>query len=159
MYALPIYVAGLSSSDMMFLKWAAGLIILYSIVQLILEVIYFTQQLYLYFFDISTWVNVPLYIFGIIFVCVFTRECLCPFEWQWEVGIAAVFLVWAHFILYMRRMRVLGKREFHAWSLSYVATLPTLSGKLPIVLWWVVPGNIVPRNLAEFHLLKKFANS
>ena len=94
---------------MIFLEIAAVLIILYSIIRLVLEFGYFTQQLYLYFFDIATWVNVPLYIFAIIFVSIFGRECLCPPEWQWQVGIAAVFLVWAHLILYMRRMRVLGE--------------------------------------------------
>ena len=103
-----IVCLGLSSSKMMFLKAAAVLIILYSIVRLVFE--YGYQQLYLYFYDVATWVNLPLYISSIIFVFIFTRECLCPYEWQWQVGIAAVFLVWAHLILYMRRMRVLGKR-------------------------------------------------
>ena len=99
---------GLSSSQKMFLEAAAVLIILYSIFRLVFEVVYFYQQLYLYFFDIATWVNLPLYIFAIAFVSVFGKECLCPLEGQWQVGIAAVFLVWAHLILYMRRMRVLG---------------------------------------------------
>ena len=94
---------------MMFLEAAAVLIILYSITQLFIEALYFSQQLYLYFFDIATWVNVPLYILAIAFVSVFGRECLCPLEGQWQVGIAAMFLVWAHLILNMRRMRVLGK--------------------------------------------------
>ena len=100
---------GLSSSQMMFLVAAAVLIILYSIIRLALEALYFYLQLHLYFFDIATWVNVPLYIFAIAFVSVFGRECLCPLEGQWQVGIAAVFLVWAHLIINMRRMRVLGK--------------------------------------------------
>ena len=95
---------------MLFLEVVAMLIILYSIVRLGFEVLYSYQQLYLYFLDIATWVNVPLHIFSIIFVFVFRAECLCPYEWQWQVGIAAVFLVWVHLILYMRRMRVLGKR-------------------------------------------------
>lgn len=94
---------------MVFLVAAAVLIILYSLMQLAL---YFYQQLYLYIFDIATWVNVPLYIFAIAFVSVFGKECLCPLEGQWQVGTAAVFLVWAHLILYMRRMRVLGKKIF-----------------------------------------------
>ena len=93
----------------MFLVVAAVLIILYSLVGLVFEALYFYQQLYLYIFDIATWVNVPLYIFAITFVSVFGKECLCPLEGQWQVGIAAVFLVWVHLILYMRRMRVLGK--------------------------------------------------
>ena len=94
---------------MIFLKAAAVLIILYSIIRLFIEAVYFYQQFYLHFFDIATWVNVPLYIFAIVFVSIFGKECLCPLEGQWQVGIAAVFLVWVHLILYMCRMRVLGK--------------------------------------------------
>ena len=93
----------------MFVETAAVIIILYSLLRLVLEVGYFLQQLHQYFLDMSTWVDVPLFICAILFVSVFQRDCLCPREWQWEVGIIAVFLVWAHLILYMRRMRVLGE--------------------------------------------------
>ena len=69
-----------------------------------------------------TLVEVPLYVSAIIFAAVFDRECLCPRDWQWQVGIAAVFLVWVDLILYMRRMRVLGKPSmchlFHVYCTS-----------------------------------------
>ena len=52
--------------------------------------------------------EVPLFVSAVIFAVVFDRECLCPRDWQWQVGIVAVFLVWIDLLLYMRRMRILG---------------------------------------------------
>lgn len=63
--------------------------------------------------DISTMVKLPLLtctaIFVMVFIPAFPRnKCLCPFEWQWQVGIAAVFLAWTDLVLYMRKWRLLG---------------------------------------------------
>ena len=102
-------IAGLSAIDANFIKAAAIIVILLSCIQLILELVRFIRHLQTIFPDFDTWVKVPLFIFAIIFVAVFDRECLCPRDWQWQVGIAAVFLVWIDLILYMRRMRILGK--------------------------------------------------
>ena len=99
----------MSVHDINFIKFAAAIIILCSVIRLIMESLRFIRQLHLFFANFDTWVEVPLFIFAIIFAAVFDRECLCPRDWQWQVGIAAVFLVWADLILYMRRMRVLGK--------------------------------------------------
>lgn len=101
--------AGLSAGDADFIKAAAVLIILFCSIRLVLEIGRFIRQLHIFFADFDAWVEVPLFIFAIMFVAVFDRECLCPRDWQWQVGIAAVFLVWIDLIIYMRRMRVLGK--------------------------------------------------
>ena len=127
-------ITGQSTMEKNFLVGAAVLIILYSICRLILELVFFIQQLhhyiatfhmchnlclcgfiqqlYHYVLDIATWVGVPLCICAIIFASVVGNQCHCPQEWQWQVGIAAVFLVWAHLIFYMRRMRLLGEYPF-----------------------------------------------
>ena len=104
-----IKIAGLSTDDTNFIKAAAIIIIIYSCVRLILEIVRFIRQLHIFFADFDTWVEVPLFISAIIFTAVFNRECLCPRDWQWQIGIGAVFLVWIDLIIYMRRMRVLGK--------------------------------------------------
>ena len=119
---------------MMFLKAAAVLIILYSIIQLGFEMLFFSQQLYMYLLDIATWVNVPLYILAIAFVSVFGRECLCPLEGQWQAGIVAVFLVWAHLILNMRRMRVLGETITKCLNVYYNKVPVTTIGDINDVL-------------------------
>ena len=104
-----IKISGLSTDDTNFIKAAAIIIIIFSCIRLILELVRFIRQLHIFFADFDTWVEVPLFIFAIIFAAVLKRECLCPRDWQWEIGVAAVFLVWIDLIIYMRRMRVLGK--------------------------------------------------
>jgi hypothetical protein len=106
-----INIAGLSAADTNFITAAALILIIFSIVQLLLELVRLIRQLHIFFVDFDTWVKVPLFIFTNIFVLavVLDQECFCPRNWQWEIGVAAVFLVWIDLILYMRRMRVLGK--------------------------------------------------
>ncbi len=109
-----INIAGLSAHDTNYITAAAIIIVMFSIVRLILELVRFIRQLHIFFADFDTWVEVPLFIFAIIFALavVVDQECLCPRDWQWDIGVAAVFLVWIDLILYMRRMRVLGKGRF-----------------------------------------------
>ena len=104
------YTTGLNIHDIRFIKAAAAIIIVFSAIRLILELLWIIRQVHLYFadFGICTLVEVPLFVCAIAFASVFDRECLCPRDWQWQVGIAAVFLVWIDLILYMRRMRILG---------------------------------------------------
>jgi hypothetical protein len=60
--------------------------------------------------DLATLVKIPLIICTIIFAAsVHGNKCLCPREWEWQVGIVAVFLAWADVVLYMRKLRFLGK--------------------------------------------------
>ena len=108
--SLLAFYTGLSIHDIGFIKVAGGIIILVSTIRLLLELLWLIRQVHLYFadFGICTLVEVPLFVSSIIFAVVFDRECLCPRDWQWQVGIVAVFLVWIDLLLYMRRMRILG---------------------------------------------------
>ena len=50
---------------------------------------------------ISDWANyfeISLYILSIMFVSVFWTTCMCPLEWQWQVGVMAVLLAWINLI-------------------------------------------------------------
>lgn len=61
--------------------------------------------------DLATLVKIPLIVCTLIFISgvwIHGNRCLCPLEWQWQVGIAAVFLAWADLVLYMRKLRLLG---------------------------------------------------
>ena len=60
--------------------------------------------------DLAILVKIPLIISTITFISgVHGNKCLCPHEWEWQVGIVAVFLSWADVVLYMRKLRLLGK--------------------------------------------------
>ena len=52
-----------------------------------------------FFTSILNWLEIPLSVCSIIFVSVIGRRCQCPYTWQWEVGVVAVFLVWFDLIL------------------------------------------------------------
>ena len=63
--------------------------------------------------DLATFMKFPLIICTLTFIgTILDNECLCPLEWQWQVGIAAVFLAWADMVLYMRKLRFLGKSVY-----------------------------------------------
>ena len=60
--------------------------------------------------DLATLVKIPLIVCTLVFISgVHGNRYLCPLEWQWQVGIAAVFLAWADLVLYMRKLRLMGK--------------------------------------------------
>ena len=59
---------------------------------------------------IHNWVNllvhlfeVSLYILSIIFVSVFRTPCMCPLEWQWQIGVIAVLLAWINLNRYFAK--------------------------------------------------------
>ena len=63
-----------------------------------------------YFDDAANWVELPLYIFTMIFaLSQFYSQCTCVKRWQWNIGIAALFLAWASLILFLRRIEWFGK--------------------------------------------------
>ena len=49
-----------------------------------------------------------LYVFSIIFVWVFHDRCLCPFLWQWQLGIVAVFLAWINLMIFFSKFPLTG---------------------------------------------------
>ena len=59
-----------------------------------------------FFTSILNWLEVPLSVCAIIFVSVIGRRCQCPYAWQWEVGVVAVFLVWFDLIFIMRKFLI-----------------------------------------------------
>ena len=59
-----------------------------------------------YFLSILNWLEIPLSVCSIIFVSVIGRGCQCPYTWQWEVGVVAVFLVWFDLIFILRKFQI-----------------------------------------------------
>ena len=56
----------------------------------------------------TNYLEIPLYIFSVIFVNVIHRECLCPSRGQWQIGTIAVFLAWVNLLLFMNKWPDLG---------------------------------------------------
>ena len=61
-----------------------------------------------YLQDWVNWLEIPLYLFSIIFTFVFTTPCLCVHSWQWQIGVVAVFLGWVGLITFLQKWPVTG---------------------------------------------------
>ena len=61
-----------------------------------------------YFISLVNWMELTLYILSIIFVLVFHDKCLCPFRWQWQIGIVAVFLAWINLMIFFSKFPLTG---------------------------------------------------
>ena len=88
---------------MLFLKFAAGIVIIFAICHLIVELTQLISLGIRYFLDYANWTEVILFILSIAFVSVFRTDCLCPQKWQWQLGSIAVFLAWIELVLFARR--------------------------------------------------------
>ena len=53
--------------------------------------------------DWENWMEIALYVCSIVFAWVFHTECLCPFEWQWQVGVVSMFLGWITLLVFVQK--------------------------------------------------------
>ena len=61
-----------------------------------------------YFISLVNWLEITLYVFSFIFVWVFHDECLCPYRWQWQLGIVAVFFAWINLMIFFSKFPLTG---------------------------------------------------
>ena len=69
--------------------------------------------------------EIVLFVCSIIFVWVFHVDCLCPLEWQWQIGVVAVFLGWIDLIVFISKFPLTG-----IYVLMFVKILYTFLGML-----------------------------
>ena len=74
-----------------------------------------------------------LYVCSIVFVWVFNVECLCPLRWQWQIGVAAVFLGWIDLIVFISKFPLTG-----IYVLMFVKILQTFLRMLILSILLVV---------------------
>ena len=94
---------------MYFIQAASVIVIFLSLCQIFIAILQFIHKRFVYFADLASWIKIPQIICTFCFAVTLPSMCYCPKEWQWQVGVGAVFLVWADLILYVRKFRVLGK--------------------------------------------------
>ena len=61
----------------------------------------YLKTLWSFMTDFQNWLEVPMLVLSVIFVSVFTNDCLCPMEFQWQIGIFAILFVWFDFIIFI----------------------------------------------------------
>lgn len=101
---------GIRGSTAVFINIAAVIIILIAILRLGFEVFQFVQLFSTldYVKDLVNWIEVILYVCAIFFAFVFFTPCNCPLEWQWQVGVVAVFLAWIDLIIFLGKNSLTG---------------------------------------------------
>ena len=90
------------------LYFTALLVIISAVIRLIVELVQFGKRHYRYFLTVENYIELGAYISSIIFVSHFGHNCWCQINWQWQLGAIGVFLSWINFILFLKRVPLLG---------------------------------------------------
>lgn len=94
----PFYFIG-SQSRFITAYVCAACVILLAFYHLFKELVWFYCNIKTYLFDVQNYIELVLYMTALVFVSfVFVNHCGCPEKWQWQVGIASVFLGWLNLI-------------------------------------------------------------
>lgn len=89
--------------------FAAAVIVILSVVfRFLLEALQLCYDLMDYISSWVNWIEMTLYILSIIFVSAFRSTCLCPQEWQWQVGVIAILLAWIGLIVICAKFPSIG---------------------------------------------------
>ena len=86
----------------------AILTLTFAVIRLVVEIFQLVQLWQDYFLDWVNYFEVPLFLFSIIFCSVFTTDCLCPLNFQWQFGTIAVLLGWLNLVFFIRNLPRIG---------------------------------------------------
>ena len=134
----------------------ASIILIYSVLRLALEGIQLVISLYQacsslscgtqfgwdlfgavkeinYFWDLINWVEVPLFMLSIIFSSVVLNKQFCLLAWQWQIGVAVLWLSWIEFIFLSTQFQLIG---VHA--LMFIRVLKTIVKFIPLALLLII---------------------
>lgn len=102
------FCTGLSDTSEIFIYIAAVIVFGYAICRILAEAFQFTQERLSYLVDWVNWLEVVMCILSGGFAWIFQTDCLCPKEWQWQIGTIAVFLAWIDLIVIIRKLPLTG---------------------------------------------------
>ena len=102
-FTFPCYLGANADQQRAALAMAV-LTMIFAVVRLIVEFIQLLQLKWEYFLDWVNYIEVPLFVFSIIFCAVFGTTCFCPYNFQWQFGIIAVLLGWLNLIFFLRNL-------------------------------------------------------
>ena len=102
-------VTDFTDSRRIFLKFAAAIVLLFSLIRLSFETIQLIQDRVSYFADWENWIEVTLFIASIIFGSgAYVQCCVCVESWQWQLGALSIFLAWFDLVLFMKKLPLFG---------------------------------------------------
>ncbi|XP_019854452.1 PREDICTED: ankyrin repeat domain-containing protein 17-like isoform X2 [Amphimedon queenslandica] len=91
-----------------YISIASTCLIVYCAIMIIREafqLVLFKEE---YLTSFVNFIEVPLFVFTIIFASVHSNQCYCTHSWQWQTGVIAVFLCWIALIFSIRKLPVVG---------------------------------------------------
>ena len=109
----------MSESTHRFLFVAAIILIALSVSRFVFEILQCLLLRWNYVKDWENWMEIALYICSIVFAWVFHTECLCPFEWQWQVGVVSMFLGWITLLVFIQKFPNIGIYVLMFLSICY----------------------------------------
>ena len=87
---------------------SAVVVTITALARLLVESVQLVKTHFRYFLDLENIVELSAYLSAIFFVSHFGTNCWCPRNWQWQLGAFAVFFAWINFILFLKRVPMLG---------------------------------------------------
>lgn len=109
-----------TSQQYMYIYITGGAVILFASLRLLFEVIQLCILRLRFIFNWGNIMEIILFTFSIVYAWVFNSPCLCPKDWQWQIGAIAVFLAWIDLILFFAKFPQIG-----IYSLIFVKILST----------------------------------
>ena len=103
-----VLFTGVSDSGRNFLYLAPAVVILFALCRLLVEIAQLVSLKLSYVTDWVNWMEVTLFVCSIIFVWVYTNKCQCVLDWQWQIGVVAVFLGWIDLIIFISKFPLTG---------------------------------------------------
>ena len=103
------YVTDFSDAKRDFLRVAAAIVLLSSVVRLGFEAIQFIYDRVGYLTDWENWIEVTLFFSSIMFASgAYVQCCVCVENWQWQLGALSIFLAWLDLVLFMKKLPLFG---------------------------------------------------
>ena len=98
---------------------AGAVVIIFSIIGIIIEVIQMFKSPIEYFTDWFNYLEVFMFLFSFIFAWVFTTTCFCPAPWQWQIGSLGLFLAWIDMVKHLKKVPFVGIYPFVYLNITY----------------------------------------
>jgi len=86
-----------------------------------MEVFQFIRSRRTYVKNYVNWIEMLLYICASIFSFTLLNDCVCPEDYQWQLGAFALFLSWIIFITIISKLPYIG--EYFRQNSSYTYSL------------------------------------
>ena len=141
---------GLSIAEYRFLYLSAAITNLIAVLRLATEIIQFCKHPLEYLLIWANWLEILPHILSIIFTFVFATPCLCVYGWQWQTGVAAVFLGWIQLMNFLQKWPTTGVyilmfvNIVHSFlKIAFMALLLVVTFALPFYMLLYEPHEMV----------------